>query len=123
MWVFVGFHYCVEMDSNKRARSMSPDNKVDKEEPSSKKPSWYVDINDDFFTVDEITEILLGELNHVLDEEYEQELAKLPKVEKKVPVTQAEKCAEGMHGRIVDGERGETCSACGKVVFYWFLKP
>ena len=79
------------------------------------RPGWVKDIK--------ISKILLEELDHVLDEEYEKESAKAPKVEKKEPVTQAEKCAEGMHGRIVDGERGETCSACGTVMFYWFLNP
>ena len=75
----------------------------------------------EILTLDEITDYFLEEMELVLDEEYEKELAKLPKVEPpKEPTTQKEKCAVGRHARIVDGKYGDICSACGFMTSYYF---
>ena len=73
------------------------------------------------YTIEEIAGYLFSEMEMVMDEEYEKEQAKLPKKEPpKDPKTQAERCAVGRHGNIVDGNNGDICADCGFVTRFYF---
>ena len=67
----------------------------------------------DYLSLDDLqdTPSLSEMLEEILKEE-EKEKAKEPK-------TQEEQCVGGRHGRIVECDDGDMCSACGRIAYYY----
>ena len=66
-------------------------------------------------TVQELADLLIAEMEVVIDDEYAKEGIGPEKGTK----TQAEQCAIGRHGKIVESRSGEMCEDCGLVNSYY----
>ena len=72
------------------------------------------------YTTEDVANILFEEMEEVMQKEFEKRKDKLPKVKPpNEPKTQEEKCAVGRHGRIVECDDGDMCSAFGRIAYYY----